>query len=82
MPNRFSMLMVRPMLASRTPELTGHVLWSLYHDPGLLEISGQTLIGAELASRYGISDEGDRQPPSCRELLGVHPHPQYDHIMR
>lgn len=67
---------------AETPELTGHVIWTLYNDPDLLEISGRTLIGAELASRYGITDEGGRQPPSCRELLGVHPHPQYDHIMR
>ena len=45
-------------------------------------VSGQTLIGAELAVKYGIKDEGDRQPPSYRDLYGVHPHTQYAHIMR
>lgn len=44
--------------------------------PALMELSGQTLIGAELAVRYGIRDEGDRQPPSCR-ASGVYPQPQF-----
>lgn len=46
---------------AETPELTGHVIWALYQDPDLMSLSGQTLIGAELAARYGISDEGGRQ---------------------
>jgi NAD(P)-dependent dehydrogenase (short-subunit alcohol dehydrogenase family) len=67
---------------AETPELTGHVIWSLYSDPKLMEHSGQTLIGAELAFEYGIKDEGDRQPPSYRHLFGVHPAQQHEHIMR
>ena len=67
---------------AETPELTGHVIWALYNDPDLMEITGQTLIGAELAVKYGIKDEGDRQPPSYRELFDVHPHQQYPHVMR
>jgi len=67
---------------AETPELTGHVIWSLYNDPKLMEHSGQTLIGAELAFEYGIKDEGDRQPPSYRHLFGVHPAQQHEHIMR
>ncbi|KAA0081225.1 SDR family NAD(P)-dependent oxidoreductase [Mycolicibacterium sp. P9-64] len=55
---------------SETPEFTGHLLNALYRDPGLAELSGQTLIGAELATRYGITDEGGRQPPSHRDFLG------------
>ena len=47
-------------------ELTGHVIWALYNDPDLMELTGQTLIGAELAVKYGITDEDDRQPPSYR----------------
>jgi NAD(P)-dependent dehydrogenase (short-subunit alcohol dehydrogenase family) len=43
--------------SAETPELTGHVIWALHQDPALLELSGQTLIGAELAVRYGIRDE-------------------------
>jgi hypothetical protein len=46
---------------AETPELTGHVIWALYHDPALMDLSGQTLIGAELAARYGIRDGGDRR---------------------
>jgi NAD(P)-dependent dehydrogenase (short-subunit alcohol dehydrogenase family) len=67
---------------AETPELTGHVIWGLYNDPNLIEVSGQTLIGAELAVKYGLKDEADRQPPSYRDLFGVHPHHQYAHIMR
>jgi NAD(P)-dependent dehydrogenase (short-subunit alcohol dehydrogenase family) len=67
---------------AETPELTGHVIASLYEDPELTDLSGQTLIGAELAVRYGIKDEGERQPPSYRDLHGVHPHPQFSYVMR
>ncbi|HWS93079.1 MAG TPA: SDR family NAD(P)-dependent oxidoreductase [Mycobacterium sp.] len=67
---------------AETPELTGHVVWVLYNDPNLIGVSGQTLIGAELAVKYGLKDEADRQPPSYRDLFGVHPHQQYAHIMR
>jgi NAD(P)-dependent dehydrogenase (short-subunit alcohol dehydrogenase family) len=67
---------------AETPELTGHVIARLYDDPGLAELSGQTLIGAELAVTYQIKDEGDRQPPSCRDLHGVHPRPQFPYVMR
>jgi NAD(P)-dependent dehydrogenase (short-subunit alcohol dehydrogenase family) len=58
---------------AETPEFTGHVIWSLYTDPDVMDLSGQTLIGAEIATKYGITDEGGRQPPSCRTLYGVHP---------
>ncbi|MET0705106.1 MAG: SDR family NAD(P)-dependent oxidoreductase [Mycobacterium sp.] len=68
--------------SAETPELTGHVIWALYHDPDLMGVSGKTLIGAELATLYGITDEGGRQPPSYRDLFGVHPHGQLAHTMR
>ncbi|MDH6244010.1 SDR family NAD(P)-dependent oxidoreductase [Mycobacterium sp. OTB74] len=67
---------------AETPELTGHVIWALYHDPELMALSGQTLIGAEMARQYNIVDEEGRQPPSYRELFGVHPHRQFAHTMR
>ncbi|WP_396899305.1 SDR family NAD(P)-dependent oxidoreductase [Mycolicibacterium sp.] len=56
---------------AETPEFTGHLINALYHDPELGELSGHTVIGAELAARYGITDEGGRIPPSHRELLGA-----------
>jgi NAD(P)-dependent dehydrogenase (short-subunit alcohol dehydrogenase family) len=68
--------------SAETPELTGHVIWALYSDPSLMELSGQTQIGAELAVRYGIRDEDGRQPPSYRDMFDVHPHQQYTHVMR
>ena len=61
---------------AETPEFTGHVIWSLYNDSDVMDVSGQTVIGAELAVKYGITDEGGRQPPSCRALYGVQPHAQ------
>ena len=68
--------------SAETPELTGHVIWALFKDPELMDLSGQTLIGAELAVKYGITDEGDRRPPSYRDMFDVHPHTQYPHVMR
>ena len=56
---------------AETPEFTGRVIDALYRDPALAELSGQTLIGAELATRYGITDDDGRQPPSHRDVLGA-----------
>ncbi|HEX5142654.1 MAG TPA: SDR family NAD(P)-dependent oxidoreductase [Mycobacterium sp.] len=55
---------------AETPEFTGHVVDALFRDPDGAALSGQTLIAAELAQRYGISDEDGRRPPSHREMLG------------
>lgn len=60
-----------------TPEFTGHLVWAMYNDPNLAELNGRTLIGAELAREYGITDEGGRQPPSYRETHRVAPHQPY-----
>ncbi len=67
---------------AETPELTGHVISRLHDDPDLADLSGQTLIGAELALKYGITDEEGRQPPSYRDLHGVYPHPQFPYVMK
>jgi len=58
---------------AETPEFTGHVIAALAADPGALAMSGRTLIGAELARQYGISDAGGRRPPSVRDLMSVEP---------
>jgi hypothetical protein len=39
----------------------------------IAEVSGRTLIGAEVARQYGITDRDGRQPPSFRELMNVEP---------
>lgn len=56
---------------AETPEFTGYLIDALYRDPELDQLSGQTVIGAELAQRYGIADEGGRRPPSHREAMGA-----------
>jgi len=56
---------------AETPQFTGRLIDALYRDPSLDELSGRTLIGAELAARYDITDEGGRRPPSHREALGA-----------
>lgn len=53
---------------AETPEFTGYLIDALYGDPELGALSGQTFIGAELAERYGITDEDGRRPPSHRHL--------------
>lgn len=65
-----------------TPEFTGHIIWALYNDPELMQISGQTVIGAEMAVKYGIKDEGGRQPMSYRDIDGTAPFVQYPKIIR
>lgn len=55
---------------AETPEFTGHLIDALYRDPDLSDMSGHTVIGAELGQRYGIADEGGRRPPSHRGMLG------------
>jgi len=65
-----------------TPEFTGHVIWALFSDPDLMKLSGQTVTGAEMAVKYGIRDEGGRQPASYRDLHGVAPFVQYPTIMK
>lgn len=67
---------------AETPEFTGHVIWSLFNDPELMTISGETVIGAEMAKKYGIRDSDGRQPTSYRDTHGVEPHRQYPNIIR
>lgn len=55
---------------AETPQFNGRVIHALLNDPQLMALSGQTLITAEIAAGYGISEDGGRQPPSHRALLG------------
>lgn len=50
-----------------SPEFTGHVIWELFQDPDLAELSGRTLVGAEIARKYGLTDNG-RVPPTSSEM--------------
>ncbi len=62
---------------AETPQFNGRIIHALASDPELMSLSGQTLISAEVAHRYGITEEGGREPPSYREMLGEprRPHP-------
>ena len=65
---------LRAMLPDwETPEFSGLVIDALYRDRKLMEMSGKTLIGAELAERYGIVDLDGKQPVSYRATMGA-PH--------
>jgi cell division septal protein FtsQ len=65
------------MRHGETPQFNGRIIHALARDPQLPSLSGQTLISAEVAARYGITEEGGRVPPSYREQLGAPrmPHP-------
>jgi NAD(P)-dependent dehydrogenase (short-subunit alcohol dehydrogenase family) len=65
------------MADAETPEFNGRLIHALYEDPSLDELNGQTVIGAEIAERYGITEAGGRNPPSYRAMLGEPrvPHP-------
>ena len=65
------------MAQAETPQFNGRIIHALAGDPKLTERSGQTLITAELAVEYGLTEEDGRQPPSYREALGEPriPHP-------
>jgi len=60
-----------------TPQFNGRIIHALACDPELMSLSGQTLISAEIAHRYAITEEGGREPPSYRDTLGAPrvPHP-------
>jgi len=56
---------------AETPQFTGHILYAIATDPKAQEISGHTLVGAEVArDRYKMKDGNGKQPPSHREMLG------------
>ena len=57
------------MAVAENPEFTAHILDAIARSPRLGELSGQTLIGAEIAGELGITDRGAERP-SYREMLG------------
>lgn len=77
-PDKFSYL--RDQI--ETPEFTGHVIWALHSDPELASLSGETVIGAEMAMKYGVTDEGGRQPPSYRDSHKVAPRGYHPLVIR
>ena len=62
---------------AETPEFNGKVIHAIYEDPNIAELNGQTVITAEMAVQYGITDVDGKQPMSWRSQLGDPriPHP-------
>lgn len=58
---------------AETPEFTGDMIVALHNSDERMALSGQTLIGAELAQRLGVTDRDGRQPMSYRGMLGQPP---------
>lgn len=55
--------------AAENPEFTAHIIDAISKAPNRDELSGQTLIGAEIAKELGVTDRG-REKPSYRDMLG------------
>ena len=68
---------LKEKMGFETTELSGRVIRALYDDPNLLTLSGKTIITAEAAERYGISDLDGYEPKSSRGIYGG-PHPAFD----
>jgi NAD(P)-dependent dehydrogenase (short-subunit alcohol dehydrogenase family) len=47
---------------SESPEFSGRAVHALAHDPELMSLSGQTLVAADLAQRYGFTDIDGKTP--------------------
>jgi len=58
-------------------DFCGRVIDALYRDPELMSLTGKTLIAAEMAQRYGVSDVDGKQPKSYRGEFGK-PHEAFD----
>lgn len=54
---------------AENPEFTAHIIDAVDRAPNRDELSGQTLIAAEIAQQLGITDRGNVRP-SYREMLG------------
>jgi NAD(P)-dependent dehydrogenase (short-subunit alcohol dehydrogenase family) len=55
--------------AAENPEFTAHIIDAIAKAPNRDELSGQTLIGAEIAKELGVTDRG-KEKPSYRDMLG------------
>lgn len=56
---------------AETPRFVGRGVVGLAADPDVMALSGQALYSAELADRYGFTDEHGQRPPSRRAQFGA-----------
>lgn len=57
---------------AENPEFTAHILDAIDKAPRRDDLSGRTLIGAEIAEELDVTDRGNKRP-SYREMLGSPP---------
>ncbi len=55
---------------AESAEFTGRVIDALFSSDQRMELTGKTLIGAEIGQQLGVMDIDGRQPFSPREMLG------------
>ena len=65
-PGQFDALMA----TAETPDFTGRVIAAIHRDPEMLALSGRTVIGAEQAKAYGVTDIDGSSPESLRPIVG------------
>lgn len=58
------------LATAESPEFIGDIIYAMANDPKGEDLNGHTVISAEIATRYGITDRDGLQPPSYREMLG------------
>ncbi|NNC55316.1 MAG: SDR family NAD(P)-dependent oxidoreductase [Pseudomonadales bacterium] len=56
---------------AESAEFPGRVLDAFFESGNMMQKSGQTIIGAELALALGVVDIDGKQPPSHRDMLGA-----------
>lgn len=62
-----------PVAEGETPRFEGRVIDALARDPDVHRLTGQALVAAEAAERYGVTDDGGRHPRSLRSFFGGGP---------
>jgi hypothetical protein len=58
---------------AESPEFSGRVIAALADDPNVIRHNGKSLVGAEIALDYGITDVDGSKPASLRAVYGGGP---------
>ncbi|WP_372761617.1 SDR family NAD(P)-dependent oxidoreductase [Pseudoalteromonas sp.] len=59
------------MATAESPEFIGEIVYAIANDSKNDELNGHTVIAAEIAKRFNITDRDGLQPPSYRDMLGA-----------
>lgn len=58
------------LATAESPEFIGEIVYAIANKPEGEALNGHTVIAAEIAKQFSITDRGGLQPPSYREMLG------------